>query len=93
MVQLTEGKLFEKLKKQYTDLIETDASVEVRVMLLSSLHTVAELLGPEEAYKHLSEVFARILREKDTRIITTIAERIDLIYKALRPLKNARAEL
>ena len=92
MLQLTDIKTFEKLKKCYLTLLQKDESLLVRQMMISSLHAVAEILGLEEACKNLQEAVTVLLRDKDPQIMLSVANRIDLILKNVIPVPPERSD-
>jgi len=46
-------------------MIESDPFIDVRKTLISSLHEIAILLGPEESYKILEPTILRLFKDED----------------------------
>jgi hypothetical protein len=68
VLQVTEGKIFDKLKQNYQDLILKDDSTEIRLILISSIAEVVQIVN-EKVNDNFGGIIRSLLKDKNKDIL------------------------
>lgn len=85
LLKLTDKKSFDKLKPYYLNMITKEQSIQIRQILVASLHEVAIILGNDDAYKELKDIFKKLLTETNTLICDKLIDNLDKILESIKP--------